>query len=46
MADNPKEKKKVPMTKEAADRINKSGCEDEGFKKRAGDATEKNEKGK
>ena len=47
MADKPKEeKKKQPMTKEAVERIKKSGCGDKEFIERAETAAEKNEKGK
>jgi hypothetical protein len=43
MSDKPqKEKKKTPMTSDAADRIGASDT-DPGFKKRAGDAADKNE---
>lgn len=44
MSDKPKEKKKTPMTGDAADRIAASDTPDEGFKKRAGVAAKKNEK--
>ena len=45
MSDKP-EKKKTPMTGEAAERIEKSDTPDEGFKERAKKAAEENEKKK